>query len=134
MTSGDIVFPIMQHSDCNSPLVDMRCPFNNTSMVAAQGEGLAAQRSYRERFLHRNHQDRWTFGRLHRVISTNGSFNASRLDTGIGRYCVIPAVEERILNRVEKNPSRSSRVLGTLHEDEMHPSHLQRVQAMPSDD
>ena len=23
----------MQHSDCNSPLADMLCPFNNTSMA-----------------------------------------------------------------------------------------------------
>ena len=29
----DIVFPIMQHSDCNAPLADMLSPFNNTSML-----------------------------------------------------------------------------------------------------
>ena len=33
VTSDDIVFPIMRHSDCNSPLADMLSPFNNTSMV-----------------------------------------------------------------------------------------------------
>ena len=30
---SDIVFPIMQHSDCNSPFADMLSPFNNTSMM-----------------------------------------------------------------------------------------------------
>ena len=29
---SDIVFPIMQHSNCNSPLADMLSSFNNTSM------------------------------------------------------------------------------------------------------
>ena len=33
VTSDDIVLPIMQHSDCDSLLADMQCPFNNTSMV-----------------------------------------------------------------------------------------------------
>ena len=36
VTSGDIIFPIMQRSDCNSPLSDIRCPFNNTSMILIQ--------------------------------------------------------------------------------------------------
>ena len=30
---SDIVFPIMQHKDCNSPLADMLSLFNNTSIV-----------------------------------------------------------------------------------------------------
>ena len=30
---NDIVFPIVQHSDCNCPLADMLSPFYNTSMV-----------------------------------------------------------------------------------------------------
>ena len=29
----DIVFPIMQHSDCNSPLADILSPFHNTFMI-----------------------------------------------------------------------------------------------------
>ena len=32
---GDIVFPIMQHSDCNSHLADTLSPFNNTSMISS---------------------------------------------------------------------------------------------------
>ena len=31
---SDIVFPILQHSDCNSLFADMLSLFNNTSMMA----------------------------------------------------------------------------------------------------
>ena len=31
--SSDIVFPIMQHSECDSPLADMWCLFSNASMI-----------------------------------------------------------------------------------------------------
>ena len=39
-SASDIVFPIMQHSDCNSPLADMRCPFNNTSMKYVRSDSI----------------------------------------------------------------------------------------------
>ena len=33
---NDVIFPIMQHSDCNSLSADMLNPFNNTSMSACK--------------------------------------------------------------------------------------------------
>ncbi|GFU32085.1 uncharacterized protein TNCV_3833351 [Trichonephila clavipes] len=112
---------------------------------AAQGNGAAAERMYRERFPRRKHPDRRTFERIHRELRTSGTFYASRHGTGIGRYRRTPSLEQRILNTVD-NPSTSSRAVGralgvshqsvlrTLHEDRMHPYHLQRVQAITPDD
>ncbi|XP_035216814.1 uncharacterized protein LOC118190234 [Stegodyphus dumicola] len=112
---------------------------------AAQGNGLAAQRVYREQFPARELPDSRTFERLHREISASGSFYASRRYTGVGRFRRITAVEERILNTVGDNPSSSSRAAGRtlgvshaavlrLHEDRIHHYHLQRVQAMNLDE
>ncbi|GFV40876.1 uncharacterized protein TNCV_1637601 [Trichonephila clavipes] len=114
---------------------------------AAQGNGAAAERMYRERFPGRKkHPDRRTFERIHRELRTSGTFYASRRGTGIGRYCRTPSLEQRTLNTVDNNPSTSSRAVGralgvslqsvlrTLHEDIMHPYHLQRVQAITPDD
>ncbi|GFS86893.1 uncharacterized protein TNCV_216121 [Trichonephila clavipes] len=112
---------------------------------AAQGNGAAAERMYRERFPGRKHPDRRTFGRIHGELRTSGTFYASRRGTGIGRYRRTPSLEQRILSTVDNNPSTSSiavgralgvshqSVLRTLHEDRMHPYHLQRVQAITPD-
>ncbi|XP_035212528.1 uncharacterized protein LOC118186521 [Stegodyphus dumicola] len=128
------------HRYTNAELIDIHFMYG-----AAQGDELTTQRMYRERFPERNQPDSRTFERLHRELSTGGSSYASRRYTGIGRYLRIPAVEERILNRVWDNPSSSSRAVGsalgvshatvlrTLHEDGIHPNHLQRVQAMTHD-
>ncbi|GFY25494.1 uncharacterized protein TNCV_2486141 [Trichonephila clavipes] len=76
----------------------------------------------------------------------NGAAAERMRRTGIGRYRRTPTLEQRILNTVDNNPSTSSRAVGralgvshqsalrTLHEDRMHPYHLQRVQAITPDD
>ncbi|GFT18452.1 uncharacterized protein TNCV_4059501 [Trichonephila clavipes] len=78
-------------------------------------------------------------------LRTSGTFYASRRGTIIGRYSRTPSLEQRILNTVDNNPLTSSRAVGralggshqsvlrTLHEDRMHPYHLQRVQAITPD-
>ena len=103
--------------------------------MVSQRNGLAAQRIYRERFLDRNQPDHRTFKRLHLELSKNGSLHASRLHTGIGRYCRILAMEESILKAVQNYPSTGLRVLGRalgvshatvlriLPEDTMHLNH-----------
>ncbi|GFT49320.1 uncharacterized protein TNCV_4583021 [Trichonephila clavipes] len=119
--------------DCftNAELADM-----HLMVGAAQGNGAAAERMYRERFPGRKHPDRRTFERIHRELRTSGTFYASRRGTGIGRYRRTPSLEQRILNTVDNNPSTSLRAVGralgvshqsllrTLHEDRMHPYHL----------
>ncbi|GFV48916.1 uncharacterized protein TNCV_1343251 [Trichonephila clavipes] len=106
---------------------------------AAQGNDAAAERMYRERFpgRERKHPDRRTFERIHRELRTSGTFYASRRETDIG---ITPSLEKKLLNTVDNNPSTSLRAVGralgvshqsvlwTLHEDKMHPYHLQRVQ------
>ncbi|GFX20077.1 uncharacterized protein TNCV_1436371 [Trichonephila clavipes] len=76
----------------------------------------------------------------------NGAAAERMRGTGIGRYRRTPSLEQRILNTVDNNPSTSSRAVGralgeshqsvlrTLHEDRMHPYHLQRVQTITPDD
>ncbi|GFU34270.1 uncharacterized protein TNCV_4976271 [Trichonephila clavipes] len=117
----------------NAELADMHLMYG-----AAQGNGAAAERMYRERFPCRKHPDRRTFERIHRELRTSGTFYASRRGTA--------SLEQRILNTVDNNPSTCSRAVGralgmshqsvlrTLHEDRMHPYHLQRVQAITPDD
>ncbi|GFU53978.1 uncharacterized protein TNCV_5057011 [Trichonephila clavipes] len=125
----------------NAELADMHLMYG-----AAQGNGADAERMYRERFPGRKHTDRRTFECIHRELRTSGTFYAPRRGTCIGRYLRAPSLEQRILNTVDNNPSRSSRAIGralgvshqsvfrTLHEDRMHPYHLQRVQAITPDD
>ncbi|GFS98588.1 uncharacterized protein TNCV_2987201 [Trichonephila clavipes] len=114
----------------NAELADIHLMYG-----AAQGNGAAAERMYRERFPGRKHPDRRTFERIHRELRTSGTFYASRCGTGIVRYRRTPSLEQRILNTVDNNPSTSSRAVGralgvshqsalrTLHEDRMHPYH-----------
>ncbi|GFU34937.1 uncharacterized protein TNCV_2992291 [Trichonephila clavipes] len=114
---------------------------------ATQGNGAASERMYRERFPGRKkHPDCQTFERIHRELRTSGTFYASRRGTGIGRHRRTHSLEQRILSTVDNNFSTSLRAVGsalgvshqsvlrTLHEDRMHPYHLQRVQTITPDD
>ncbi|GFV60961.1 uncharacterized protein TNCV_4716151 [Trichonephila clavipes] len=120
----------LEQHGTNAELADMHLMFG-----AAQGNGSAAERMYRERFPDRKHPERRTFERIHRELRTSGTFYASRRGTGIGRYRRTPSLEQRILNTVDNNPSTSSRAVGyVLFTDEatftwsgmfnMHNSHL----------
>ncbi|GFW95228.1 uncharacterized protein TNCV_314311 [Trichonephila clavipes] len=77
----------------NAELADMHLMYG-----AAQGNGAAAERMYRERF----------------PVDNN------------------PSTSSRAVGRVLGVSHQS--ILRTLHEDRMHPYHLQRVQAITPDD
>jgi hypothetical protein len=105
-----------------------------------------AERIYRERFPNRRHPCRKTFAAIDRRLRELGTMTVNRLDTGARRLVRTVDFEEDILKRFENEPSTSTRAIGhamgvahntvwkVVHEQQLHPYHLQKVQAMgPAD-
>ena len=101
-----------------------------------------AERIYRERFPNRRHPCRKTFAAIDRRLRELGTMTVNRLDTGARRLVRTVDFEEDILERFENEPSTSTRAIGhamgvahntvwkVVHEQQLHPYHLQKVQAM----
>lgn len=111
----------------------------------ANGNALAAQRLYREMFPNRRVPHRQTFEAIDRRLRETGTFSAMA-DRGRQREVLQPALEERVLNDVERNPQISTRraaaragvspstIWRLHHEQLLHPWHLQRVHALQRTD
>lgn len=112
----------------------------------AEGNGRAAQRLYEERFPNRRTPSHTIFARVDQRLRETGTFTVNRINCGAQRNLRTPRFEEEVLHRCEENPRTSTRAIahamGTnhmsvwqvLHEQQLHPYHPQRVQAMgPAD-
>lgn len=100
-----------------------------------------AERLYAERFPNRRHPSRNTFAAVHRRLRETGSFKPSG-GTGHPRTARTVAFEEEVLERIAEQPSTSTRAIANemnaahqtvwrvLHEQLLHPYHLQKVQAL----
>lgn len=112
----------------------------------ANCSGAAARELYRSRFPNRRIPGHNMFGRLHNRLRETGSFEARMNDTGAERRTRTRGMEEAVLLEVENDPGTSTRAIGArlgvshssvwriLHEDELHPYHVQRVQALSDGD
>lgn len=113
---------------------------------AANGNAVAAQRLYRERFPQRPVPDRRIFQRVHRQLCETGSFHADRRDAGCSRTVRTPHRIEAIVDDVDERPDGSTRAMArshgvshmtvwrVLHEEHLHPYHLHGVQALQEAD
>lgn len=109
---------------------------------SANGNAHEARRLYQERFPTRRLPDRKTFERVFRRLGETGQFKALTVNYGAPREIRTVDLEERILQRVETEREISIRQLSRefgigvatvwdiLHEDNLYPYHLQRVQAL----
>lgn len=107
----------------------------------ARKNGREAQRIYRERFPLRRLPQHNTFLRVHNRLLETGSFKPQNMGNN-NRLRRTPAFEEEVLNRVEEDPTASSRTVArdmgcdhmavwrVLHEQHLYPYHLQRVQEL----
>lgn len=112
----------------------------------ARGNGRAARRLYEERYPNRATPSHTLFSKVVQRLRETGTFTVNRADCGAPRRRRTPNVEEGILHRVEETPSTSTRTIAramrvpqsivweVLHEQQLHPYHLQRIHAMgPAD-
>ncbi|GFT04312.1 uncharacterized protein TNCV_1928731 [Trichonephila clavipes] len=125
--------------DTNAELADMHLAYG-----AANCSGPAAQRLYAERYPMRRIPSHNFFARLHQRLAETGSFE--RADMVRVRTARTPAVEQNVLQHVEKNPRTSTRSVANsvevshcsvwriLREQDMHPFHVQRVQTQQPED
>lgn len=121
-----------------------------TDMIIVYGEARCnarkAERIYRQRFPNRRHPSRVIFPIIERRMRETGTFNVTRRDVAPRRTARTVAAEEEILDTVENTPSASTREIANamgighssvwriLHEQQLHPYHLQKVHALvPAD-
>lgn len=111
----------------------------------AEGNGRRAERLYAARFPARRHPDRGIFSRIHLRLCESGSL---KRQGGSGQPFSVRSVEfeEEVLQRVEENPYTSVRAIAyamgaaaptvwrVLHDQQLYPYHLQKVQAMGPED
>lgn len=113
---------------------------------AARGNGRAAQRLYAAQFPFRRHPHYSTFAAIHRRLRDSGRFRPTRSDVGRPRHTRTARNEEEVLEAVATNPRTNTRAVAyevgisqasvwrTVHEQLLHPYHIQRVQALtPAD-
>lgn len=124
----------------NDELSDMHMAYG-----FARGVATRARETYAEWFPRRILPDRKTFESIDRRLRENGSFEVRR-EGGRIRSTRTPQLEDTVLNAIERNPRISSRELGVMchtsqssivriiHQEKLHPYHIQRVQALlPAD-
>lgn len=112
----------------------------------AGGNASEAKRIYMERFPQRMVPDARTFQRIDQHLRDYGSFEPQYQNCGAVRTQRVLDLEPQILEIVEEEPNISSRRLAlrvgvsastvwrTLHEQGLHPYHVQRVQALQPGD
>ncbi|XP_049789833.1 uncharacterized protein LOC126195317 [Schistocerca nitens] len=112
----------------------------------AKGVARAAVRIYRERFPRRRLPARKTFAAVHQRLRDTGSLLPRAEGRGPQRADRTLEAEERILDRIQKDPSQSTRSIAhhvcishtvihcTLQEERLQPYHNQRVQALEEQD
>jgi len=121
-----------------------------TDMLLVYGEARCnsreAERIYRRKFPNRRHPSRKIFPNIERRIRETGTLSVTRPDVAPRRTARTVAAEEEILERVENAPFVSTREIANamrighssvwriLHEQLLHPYHLQKVHALiPAD-
>lgn len=112
----------------------------------ANGNAELARRYYMEAYPNRNLPHRQTFISVHRKLGELGSFQTNTDGKGRARTVRNVQQEERVINIIEENPSTSTRKIGTaegishstawriLHEAQLYPFHVQKVQALYEED
>lgn len=112
----------------------------------ANGCALEARRLYHEAFPNRPLPSDKLFTNLHQRLREIGTFTPIKSDCGRSRTTRTVQAEERVLQLIAVNPSTSTRrisdrenipkstVCEILHEQLLHPYHLQRVQALKPQD
>lgn len=124
----------------NSELADMIMCYGE-----ARGNGRRALRIYRQRFPHRRHPHHTMFARLHQRLRDTGSLRPQHTGA-VQRNVRTPAFDEEVLQRVDNEPSTSTRAIAStmgtsqstisrvMREYCLHAYHLQKVQALGPDD
>lgn len=125
----------------NSEMADMHLMYGAANCNRAE-----ARRLYEERFPNRRLPGEKMFQKIHARLIETGSFKTGTLGRGRPMTTRTPALEERVLNRIEQNPAESTRRL-SLRENvdhmtiwrilkyyQLYPYHIQRVQALNAED
>lgn len=112
----------------------------------ANGNSNLARRLYAETYRNRRCPAKGTFAAIHRRLRERGSFIPDTADCGVQRNIRTPDFEEEVLNRIAENSGNSTRrlceelgashmtVWRILHEQQLYPYHIQRVQALTEAD
>lgn len=121
----------------NAYLADMHFVYG-----LADGNAREARRIYQERFPNRVLPAAATFTNVHRRLAETGSFKGAHDVPGRPRTARTPELEEAVLNAVEEDPGTSTRIIAgalnctqktvsrILHDHQLYPYHIQRVQAL----
>lgn len=125
----------------NSEMADIHFMYG-----CANGNAYQAQRLYAEAFPNRLLPSDKLFTKLHQRLREYGSFSVRKSDAGRPRSVSTPEAEVNVLQRIEENPGTSTRRLAAelnidasliwriLHEQQLYPFHIQRVQALTAPD
>ncbi|KAB0805629.1 hypothetical protein PPYR_02599 [Photinus pyralis] len=112
----------------------------------ADGNAREAVRLYAERYPNRVQPNRAQFVNIHRNLGEHGTLGRNPDVTGRPRTRRTVEFEEAVLNRIEENPSTSTRAIAheldcsnmsvwqVLNDEGMHPFHLQKVQGLSHND
>lgn len=125
----------------------MALPYTNAEMTDmilvygyCQGNGRKSVRVYQERYPNRRVPNHQTFAAVERRLRETGTFAPVMVHCGRNRNIRTVEVEEEILERVEEDPTLSTRQIAmeiavskdtvnrVLREQLLHPFHLQKVQ------
>ncbi|CAH1113854.1 unnamed protein product, partial [Psylliodes chrysocephalus] len=108
----------------------------------ADGNAREARLIYQKRFPNRVLSSAPTFSSLHRRLAETGSFKRAADIVGRPRAVRTPELEEAVLNAVEENLETSTRIIAEalnstqstvwiiIHDQQLYPYHIQRVQAL----
>jgi hypothetical protein len=108
----------------------------------ANGSNREARARYVQKYPTRRVPSQKLFSKLFQRLAETGSLKPRVIDRGRTRSVRMPNMEERILRRVEEDPTTSVRriaaaegishplVWSILHEQSLYPYHIQRVQAL----
>jgi hypothetical protein len=112
----------------------------------AEGNARLAERLYTQRFPHRQHPNHKVFIAVHNRIRETGSVVPNKQEVGRPRSVRTADFEEDVLQKIEDNPSTSTRAIASamhtnknavwnvLHEQLFHPFKVQKVQALEPED
>ena len=116
------------------------------NMMLVYGEahcnGRHARRLYTARFPNRPIPSNRVFAKVNQRLRETGTFAVNKVNCGVARHRRTLRFEEDVLHKIEQNPSISTRTIArdiganhvsvwqVLKEQQLHPYHLQKVQAL----
>lgn len=121
----------------NAEMADMHFVYG-----LANGNSYEARRIYQQKYPRRLVPCAETFTNIHRRLAETGTFERNKNTLGRPQTIRTPELEEAVLQLIDEHPETSTRKIGVtvnashqtilriLHDQQLYPFHIQRVQAL----